>query len=135
MEINVKITAPELAEALNNFANTLSAFMVSGAQYPEATAADIARASAKAVKAPEVVKVDKQVQQPVMEMPPTAEAEAPKIITPEQLPDIRAKVKAFLDKDTANRATLKEWLSAHDTDRVTHVRQSDVPDLLALIGG
>lgn len=129
MEIIVKVEAPEFAEALNNFANTLSAFMCSGAQYPTETAADIARASA-AAGAP------KQEAKPASA--PKAEAkpqEAPALIAQDQLPEIRQKVKAFLDLDVENRVALKNWLAAHDTDRVTHIKQADVADLLKLIGG
>jgi len=71
----------------------------------------------------------------IVSTPSKAELEDPEaILDKSELPAIREKVVAFTKSHEDGNAKIKEWLTAHGADRVTHIKRKDKEALLSFLG-
>lgn len=157
MDININISGGDnIAAAIVGLAETLaclngtSAIMPSdkapalaGAVQP-ATESKSIPASEKPLSGTPVTPAKAKAINQIIATPSAAETVQPKeaaavdpeaVITADKLPDVRQQVADAMKAGTCTHDALKEWLDAHQTERVTLVRNKDLPDLLAFLKG
>lgn len=145
VNVNVKLTASdELLKGISDLAAVLITVVSAdtnkkvtidwhGAKEEPVTPPPAPKANAVIAGKPVSPKENRAIND-IVSTPSKAELEDPEAtLDKSELPVIREKVVAFTKSHEDGNAKIKEWLTAHGADRVTHIKRKDKEALLTFL--